>query len=84
MKNEERHQWCFSFMRCDTGGQKTKTFWGIGNEEDSLKSCQQQAQQYARSYQAELDEKARAKARARGDYPPSPIKVQIVGRSMWK
>ncbi len=84
-KNIERHQWCFSFMRGDTGGQKTKTFWGNGSPETSKKDCITQAKWYAMSYENELNEKARDKARRRGDhYAPSHIDVQIVGSSMWR
>lgn len=84
-KNIERHQWCFSFMRGDTGGQKTKTFWGNGDLETAKKDCIAQAKQYASSYKSELNQKARDKARRRGDpYAPSYIDVQIVGSSMWR
>jgi len=83
--NRERHQFCFSFMRGDTGGQKTKTFWGDGDPETAKKDCIAQAKRYATSYEGELNQKARDKAYRRGDrYAPSHIDVQIVGSSMWR
>lgn len=83
--NRERHQYCFSFMRGDTGGQKIKTFWGNGDPETAKKDCLAQAKQYAISYENELNQKARDKAKRRGDrYAPSHIGVQIVGNSMWR
>lgn len=84
-KDIERHQWCFSFMRGDTGGQKTKTFWGNGSPETSKQDCLSQARRYASAYESELNEKAHDKAARRGDrYAPSHIDVQIVGSSMWR
>ena len=80
----ERHQYCFSFMRSDTGGQKTKTFWGNGNPDEALVQARDQAQRFRDSYESELNTKARDKARARGEYRPSYIHVDIVGRSMWR
>lgn len=83
--NRERHQYCFSFMRTDTGSQKTKTFWGNGSPEASKQDCLVQARSYAASYESELNQKARDKADRRGDrYAPSHIEVKIVGSSMWK
>ena len=83
--NIERHQYCFSFMRSDTGGQKIKTFWGNGNPEAAKQDCLSQARRYASSYENELNQKARDKAAWRGDrYAPSHIKVDIVGNSMWR
>lgn len=83
--NIERHQYCFSFMRSDTGGQKIKTFWGNGNPEDAKLDCLSQARRYASSYENELNQKARDKAARRGDrYAPSHIGVQIVSNSMWQ
>lgn len=81
----ERHQYCFSFMRTDTGGQKIKTFWGNGDPETSRKDCFVQAARYAKTYEAELNQKARDKAERRGErYAPSHISVQIVSNSMWR
>ena len=81
----ERHQYCFSFMRDDTGGQKTKTFWGKGNREESEQNALNQARMYKQQYQNELNQKARDRARRRGDmYRPSEIRVQIVSYSFWK
>ena len=81
----ERHQFCFSFMRTDTGGQKIKTFWGNGDSETARKDCFVQAACYAKAYETELNQKARDKAERRGDrYAPSHISVQIVGNSMWR
>ena len=83
--NGERHQYCFSFMRTDTGGQKIKTFWGDGDPETAKQECLVQARSYARSYEDELNQKARDKAAHRGDrYAPSHIGVQIVSNSMWR
>ena len=83
--NIERHQYCFSFMRSDTGGQKTKTFWGNDGPETAKQDCLSQAQHYASSYENELNQKARDKASRRGDrYAPSHISVQIVSNSMWR
>ena len=85
MKSDiERHQYCFSFMRSDTGGQKTKTFWGNGDPDTALVQARDQAQRYREDYESELNTKARDKARARGEYLPSHIRVDIVGRSMWR
>lgn len=83
--NIERHQYCFSFMRSDTGGQKTKTFWGNGDPEAAKQDCLSQARRYASSYENELNQKARDKAARRGDrYSPSHINVDIVSNSMWR
>lgn len=83
--NIERHQFCFSFMRTDTGGQKTKTFWGNGDPETAKQECSAQARRYAVQYEDELNQKARDKAARRGDrYAPSHIGVQIVSNSMWR
>ena len=83
--NTERHQYSFSFMRSDTGGQKTKTFWGNGDPEVAKQDCLSQARRYASSYENELNQKARDKAARRGDrYAPSHIGVQIVSNSMWR
>lgn len=82
---QEKHQYCFSFMRDDTGGQKTKTFWADGNEEESLAKARQMAENYRYDYEHDLNEKACQKSINRGDrFKPSKIRVQIVGRSMWK
>ena len=80
----EKHQYCFSFMRSDTGGQKTKTFWGDGNPDEALVQAREQAQRYRASYEDELNTKARDKAQARGEYRPSHIHVDIVSHSMWR
>lgn len=83
--NIERHQYCFSFMRTDTGGQKIKTFWGNGDHETARKDCFVQAARYAKVYESELNQKARDKVERRGErYAPSHIGVQIVGNSMWR
>ncbi len=83
--DQERHQFCFSFMRSDTGGQKTKTFWAAGNEAESLEEARKMAERQRCGYENELNDKAESKARARGDrFRPSRIQVQIVGRSMWQ
>ena len=79
----ERHQFCFSFMRWDTGGQKTKTFWATGDPETALASATAQAQAYRRQYENELNAKQRQK-HYYDRYAPSHIDVQIVGKSMWR
>ena len=83
--NTERHQFCFSFMRSDTGGQKTKTFWGSGDPDTAKQECAAQARRYAGMYELELNQKIRARAARRGDrYAPSHVAVEIVGNSMWR
>ena len=83
--NIERHQYCFSFMRTDTGGQKIKTFWGNGDPEAAKQACLIQTRAYASTYENELNQKARDKAARRGErYAPSHIGVQIVSNSMWR
>lgn len=86
MKNEtEKHQFGFSFMRGDTGGQKVHSFWGDGDVETAKKDAFARAKCYAQSYERELNDKARAKAERRGDrYAPSHIDVQIVNCSLWR
>lgn len=86
MKNEmEKHQFGFSFMRGDTGGQKVHSFWGFGDPETAKKDASARAKCYAQSYERELNDKARAKAERRGDrYAPSHINVQIVNCSLWR
>jgi len=81
-----RHQYGFSFMRCDTGGQRVHSFWGSGASEEECKAdAHAQARAYASKYENELNEKARAKSRQRGDhYAPSHINVRIVGCSLWR
>lgn len=79
----ERHQFGFSFMRQDTGGQRVHSFWGTGKDvEECRKSARDAAMRYASSYENELNEKARIKNRS--NYAPSHIGVQIVGCSLWK
>lgn len=86
MKNEtEKHQFGFSFMRGDTGGQKVHSFWGYGDVDAAKADAFRQAKNYAQSYERELNDKARAKAERRGDrYAPSRIDVQIVNCSLWQ
>ena len=86
MKNEsEKHQFGFSFMRTDTGGQRVHSFWGYGDVETAKTKASESAKAYARSYESELNEKARQKAERRGDrYAPSHIGVQIVNCSLWR
>ena len=79
----ERHQFCFSFMRLDTGGQKTKTFWATGDPETALASATEQAKAYRQQYENELNEKQRQK-HYYDRYAPSHIDVRIVGKSMWR
>ena len=83
IKTVERHQFCFSFMRCDTGGQRTKTFWGTGTNEEAFKEAQAQARSYRLQYENELNEKNRQK-HYYDRYAPSHIDVQIVGHSQWR
>lgn len=81
----EKHQYGFSFMRSDTGGQKVHSFWGFGDKDASKKDALERAKSYAQSYERELNDKARAKAERRGDrFAPSHIDVQIVGCSFWR
>ena len=81
----EKHQFGFSFMRGDTGGQRVKTFWGCGDVDAAKADALRQAKTYAYSYELELNDKARTKASYRGDrYAPSHIDVQIVGCSLWR
>ena len=87
--NNERHQYCFSFVRSDTGGQKIKTFWGNGNPETAKKDCIFQARFYAGVYERKLNQKAHDKAARCGErYAPSHIDVYIVSNSfshsMWR
>ena len=86
MENTIRHQYGFAFMRCDTGSQRVHSFWGSGTSEDECKAhAREQARDYASRYENELNEKARAKSRQRGDhYAPSHVNVQIVGCSLWR
>lgn len=79
----ERHQFGFSFMRWDTGGQRMHTFWGDGADVDACKKdAMNKAMAYANRYQDELNEKARRKNRS--NYAPPRIRVQIVGCSLWR
>ena len=79
----ERHQFGFSFMRWDTGGQRMHTFWGSGaNVEACKRDARAKAETYRYKYENELNEKARRKNTSR--YAPSPIQVQIVGCSLWR
>lgn len=78
----EKHQYGYSFMNTMTGGQKVHTFWGYGTKEEAKVSADQQARDYARRYEDELNEKARR--RNRSPYAPSHISVQIVGCSFWR
>lgn len=81
----EKHQFGFSFMRDDTGGQKVHSFWGLGDVETARKDAIIHAKTYANQYENELNAKARQKSLQRGDrYAPSHIGVQIVGCSLWK
>ena len=79
----ERHQFCFSFMRSDTGGQKTKTFWGVGDTDDAYCDAREQAKRYRIQYQNELNEKKRQKEYYQ-QYRSSDIHVDIVSYSMWR
>ncbi len=79
----ERHQFGFSFMRWDTGGQRMHTFWGDGADfEDCKQNARAKAETYRCKYERDLNEKARLKNRS--CYAPSPIRVQIVGCSLWR
>lgn len=79
----ERHQFGFSFMRLDTGGQRVHSFWGTGKDvEECRKSAIEAARRYANTYETDLNEKARMRNRSR--YAPSHIGVPIVNCSLWK
>jgi len=81
-----KHQYGFSFMRQDTGGQKVHSFWGYGDSEESCKqNAIEKARQFKESYEREINDKIRAKSERRGErYAPSHVGVQIVGCSLWR
>lgn len=83
LKSDEKHQFCFSFMRSDTGGQRTKTFWGYGPKEEAYKGARAQAESYRRSYENELNEKKRRKEYY-AQYRSSDIRVDIVHHTCWR
>ena len=82
----ERHQFGFSFMRQDTGGQRVHSFWGSGKDREGCRlSALEAAKRYCYQYEQEINDKIRVKAERRGDrYLPSHVGVQIVSCSFWR
>lgn len=81
-----KHQFGFSFMRGDTGGQKVHSFWGTGEDVEACKKeALRQANWFKESYECQINDKIRQKAAQRGErYAPSHVDVQIVGCSLWR
>ena len=84
----ERHQYGFAIMNWNTGRDRRKSFWGVGEtEEDCRKDAKKQADAYASRLGDEAYEKAKMKGRMRGDhYAPSreSYKFGVVGCSLWQ
>lgn len=84
----EKHQYGFSFMNGNTGGCRTKSFWGNGaTEEECKKSAWEHAKVYNESLTDAAYNKACNKAVRIGEYGmPSreSYKFQIVGCSKWQ